>query len=237
MRPSPPASRSGRGPAACGTPGSPAPGRARAASPCGRARGRRPRYGPHRGEQRREVVVRPPPSASARCATGVWIRRSPDAATVSRTGGSRGPVAGDAAPGAERPAARRAARAAPSPEHIMLLHHSVALRQRETARERAAELAKRLPVAVAHDERGCGSTRAPTTRGSRARRRGKVVGELLRRNLARLAVDPDGALARLGASCTPSTRFQATRGRRRRGRSPPTSATRCGARGSRRSRR
>ena len=85
----------------------------------------------------------------------------------------------------------------PSPAHIMLLHHPVALGEREPARQRAAELAERLPVAVAHHAPGSRlASRADHSRKSQVADPRQVVRELLRRNLARLAVDPDGALAR-----------------------------------------
>ena len=78
----------------------------------------------------------------------------------------------------------------------MLLHHPVALRQREPARQRAAELAKGLPVVGCASRGGCGSTRGPTTRGTRGRRPAdRSSANSCGGTSSRGAVDPHGALA------------------------------------------
>src|SRR5687768_15306502 len=77
----------------------------------------------------------------------------------------------------------------------MLLHHSVALGESDIAREPPAELAKRLPVAVAHQaEIDVRLARGPFAEVELTHAR-EVGGERLRRHLSRLAVDPDRALA------------------------------------------
>src|SRR5829696_3339106 len=78
----------------------------------------------------------------------------------------------------------------------MLLHHPVALSEPDSARELSAELAERLPVAVPEHEqvhprladRPCAEVEIADA--------SEVVRELLRRHLARLAGEPDRALAR-----------------------------------------
>src|SRR5215208_7048031 len=78
----------------------------------------------------------------------------------------------------------------------MLLHDSVAVGKSQTARETAAELAKRLPVAVAHEAQvHARLTRRPLAEVELADPR-QVGGELLRRNLLRGSIDPDRPFAR-----------------------------------------
>src|SRR5262245_21198403 len=78
----------------------------------------------------------------------------------------------------------------------MLFHHPVALREVQTAREPAAELAKRLPVAVAHDPQVQASlTRRPLGEPELTDPR-QIGAELLGRDLLGRPVEPDGSLAR-----------------------------------------
>src|ERR671914_1204379 len=134
---------------------------------------------------------RPPPSASACAATGVWIRKSPLAATVKCTGG-----AGASCDAHITPMAASAA-VTSSPAHVVPLHHPVPGLELEASRKEPGEGAEGLAVVAAEGSApGVVLACAPLGEAELADP-GQVLRERLRRDLPRLSVDPHGALARL----------------------------------------